>query len=310
MAISPKDRYASIAEMLENLPQPPKEILKSETNLLSSAEEEETTMLNTPLSKENDATIILPEHSNQVVKKKRKTLLVSLLITGFIIIASASVWLFSDQEPAVSLPEENQQIVVDEKENIEGNDELATNGIEKTSEELHDSQETVVNSTENEPVQPVSRDLQITNDTSDIIFASEETENLKLYEEFMTSGHAKRLSKDYKGALADFEKARDYHLTEDVVLLTIEMRTHIEEEEIAQRRAQYEEKMPFGPYMIVKKKNNDRYGAIDEKGFEIIPCEYVIARIADSGRAFLREDDLYDIYDDNGNLMNKGVSSY
>lgn len=312
MAISPKDRYASMAEMLEKLPQPPKEVLESETNLLSSAEEEETTILTTALRNGDDATTILSGGSEPVVKKKRKTVLVALLVTGFMIIASAGVWLFSDQKPSVSLPEENISVVVEEREKAIAEEELTANGGEHISEELHTAPETAINTTENNPVEPVGRAQTINDTSSEVSSEAEERENepLKLYEEFMLSGHAKRLSKDYTGALADFEKARDYHLTEDVVLLTIEMRTHIEEEEIAERRAQYEEKMPFGPYMIVKKKNNDRYGAIDEKGFEIIPCEYVIARIADSGRAFLREDDLYDIYDNNGNLMNKGVTSY
>ena len=72
--------------------------------------------------------------------------------------------------------------------------------------------------------------------------------------------------------------------------------------------AQYEEKMAFGDYRIVRKKSNGRYGAIDENGYEKIPCRYLSVGIAEGGRAFERTDNLFDIYNTKGELITEGAT--
>lgn len=62
--------------------------------------------------------------------------------------------------------------------------------------------------------------------------------------------------------------------------------------------------------MIVRKKSTGKYGAIDGNADERIPCKYVNVGIAENGRAFEREDGLFDIYNDYGALVNKGSTYY
>ena len=81
-----------------------------------------------------------------------------------------------------------------------------------------------------------------------------------------------------------------------------------EEKRIADKKALYEEKMAFGRYKIVRKKSNNRYGAIDSKAEERIPCKYLSVGIADNGRAFEREDNLFDIYNSDGSLISEGLT--
>ena len=52
------------------------------------------------------------------------------------------------------------------------------------------------------------------------------------------------------------------------------------------------------------------YGAIDEKANEYIPCKYVSVDKAENGRAFEREDHLFDVYSEDGSLLNEGVAFY
>ena len=53
-----------------------------------------------------------------------------------------------------------------------------------------------------------------------------------------------------------------------------------------------------------------KYGAIDTKGEERIPCKYISVGIAEQGRAFERPDHLFDIYNTDGTLVGEGLSYY
>lgn len=131
-----------------------------------------------------------------------------------------------------------------------------------------------------------------------------------LYDRLLASGKEKMDAKDYAGAKGDFMLAKNQMVTEEVMLLLFSCDEKIEERDILERRALYEEKMPFGHYTIVRKKSNDRYGAIDDDGKERIPCKYLSVGRTDDGRAFEREDNLYDIYDSDGSLIADGVAYY
>ena len=99
-------------------------------------------------------------------------------------------------------------------------------------------------------------------------------------------------------------------MTEDVVRLLITCDEKEAEKLLADRKAQYEEKMTFGKYKIVRKKSTGKYGAIDTNAEEHIPCKYLNVGIADNGRAFEREDGLFDIYNTDGTLVSKGLTYY
>ncbi|MDR2791818.1 MAG: serine/threonine protein kinase [Tannerellaceae bacterium] len=66
----------------------------------------------------------------------------------------------------------------------------------------------------------------------------------------------------------------------------------------------------FGKLRIVKKNETGLYGAIDAAGNEQIPCKYLYNDKAAGGRAFARPDNLFDIYDDEGLLLDEGVKRY
>ena len=131
-----------------------------------------------------------------------------------------------------------------------------------------------------------------------------------VYSSMVASGKAKMNAGDYVNARKDFAKAKDIKLTEEVVRLMITCDSKEADKALLDRRMQYEEKMTFGKYKIVRKKSTGKYGAIDTNVEERIPCKYLNVGIADNGRAFEREDGLFDIYNIDGALINKGVTYY
>ncbi len=139
---------------------------------------------------------------------------------------------------------------------------------------------------------------------------AEEDNKLFLYEKWLASGKEKINQKDYQTAKADLNKAKEFEVTEEVIRLLVFCDQQIEEEAVVERKNGYEEKMPFGTYMIVRKKANNRYGAIDEEGIERIPCKYLSVGRAEDGRAFEREDKLFDIYASDGTLITQGATGY
>ena len=137
-----------------------------------------------------------------------------------------------------------------------------------------------------------------------------ENEMNEKYNSLIASGKEKMAKADYSGAKKDLSEAKDTKLTEEVVRLIIACDEKTEEKRIADKKALYEEKMAFGRYKIVRKKSNNRYGAIDSKAEERIPCKYLSVGIADNGRAFEREDNLFDIYNSDGSLISEGLTYY
>jgi len=124
------------------------------------------------------------------------------------------------------------------------------------------------------------------------------------YNSLITSGKAKMTQKNYIEAKADFVKAQEMNKT-------LEIERLIDECEVESRKALYDTYMPFGPFTIVKKKSNNRYGAIDNNGVEKIPCIYLdTGPTADGRRAFELENHLYDIYDTSGERKGIEMKDY
>lgn len=154
-------------------------------------------------------------------------------------------------------------------------------------------------------------DVNSHTDKPDVTVPSPSEEQIaSFYNRLLASGKEKMNAKDYSGAKNDFTLAKDQMITEEVMRLLIACDEKIEEQRVADKKAQYEEKMPFGRYTIVRKKSNNRYGAIDNNGNERIPCKYLSVGKADKGRAFEREDNLYDIYASDGSVITQGATYY
>ena len=158
--------------------------------------------------------------------------------------------------------------------------------------------------------EPSSAQPETTHDAKPAVKQANEAENKKRYNELIASAKRNMEQKRFNQARHDLESARDLNLTEEVVRLMISCDEQFKKEQIRQKREQYEEKMPFGGYMIVRKKSNGKYGAIDQNAEERIPCKYLSVGRAENGRAFEREDHLFDIYDTNAKIINSGVTYY
>lgn len=158
---------------------------------------------------------------------------------------------------------------------------------------------------EPEPVQPTAVEQEKPEPAPE-----SDSEADQQYDSLLSSGREKMEAEDFEGAKADFAAARDLKLTEEVVRLMIDCDMKAEEKATRDRIAQYEVKMSFGDYHIVRKKSTGLYGAIDADGYEKIPCRYLSVGIAEGGRAFEREDNLFDIYNPGGALVTEGATYY
>ena len=100
-------------------------------------------------------------------------------------------------------------------------------------------------------------------------------------------------------------------MTDELISLIEKRKVKEEEILLAGRKALYDEVKPFGELMIVQKKETQKFGAIDASAKECIKCRYLVAYKTQQGyMAFLREDELFDIYDAEGTMISEGLSCY
>jgi serine/threonine-protein kinase len=111
------------------------------------------------------------------------------------------------------------------------------------------------------------------------------------YNHLLSSAKTKMEKGDYSNAEADLKVALHIKMTNEVMTLLLQCRYYIFDT------------IDFGNLKIVRNRKTTRYGAIDEKGEERIPCKYIIVDKSVYGRAFLREDHMYDIYDAQGKYL-------
>lgn len=330
MQIIPAERYQTVQEMLELLDIPLEELSNSDDNQPTQeqseqeSEDDDTTVLysqsQTVSGEEDEQTIVnAPSVAPAKEKKKRKGLLVALFISVFVILTSAISVFIHKNKPAAENEAGNINVPLKEEkkstpEVIEQSSTLAaqTNDIEEKNLKavqppLNPAEvqtKTKKKKTETEKFTPI------------VVEADPQPEGLSeseissKYLALINSGKAKMTATDYAGAKSDFTKAKDTKLTEEAVRLIISCDAKLEEKRITDRKALYEEKMTFGKYKIVRKKSTGMYGAIDTNGEERIPCKYLSVGKADNGRAFERSDNLFDIYNTNGTLMNEGLTYY
>ncbi|MCL1933876.1 MAG: serine/threonine protein kinase [Candidatus Azobacteroides sp.] len=114
--------------------------------------------------------------------------------------------------------------------------------------------------------------------------------------------------KNLKQARELFLRAQSYVKNTDTERYITQIDEETEKEEIQKRKDLYEEQMKFGNFVVVKKKTNERWGAIDDKGYEKIPCIYTSTEPSNNNRLFQREDNLYDKYAPNGDLLAQGTN--
>lgn len=342
MQIVPTDRYASMEELLAQLPKSTFEPTSQASALApsSSTEEEETLLVHqgsphsTSQTDEEETVVNTPSSplaqkpeqvSVQPTKPARHKRVIALLI-GFVALVSAAFAIFWQREEVVefhpannslqaeTLPTESPATPSKEEEEPTLTEDMTAETADK--EDVAQTNEpaaaTVTSkpTTQTRPQQEAKRPTATPAKPLDSQPTPPSIAMESRYQALLQSGKEKLARADFAGAKADLTQAKEAKLTEEVVRLLIQCDEGAEQQQIADRIAQYEEKMAFGPYKIVRKKSNNKYGAIDAKGLERIPCKYLSVGIAEQGRAFERPDNLFDIYNTDGKLVGEGLSYY
>ena len=341
MQIIPADRYASIEELLAQLPQstfaptsqagasaPAPSTEEEETLLVSSGghpsaspTDEDETIVNTPSSPLTQK----PEQVSVQPAKPARFKRVAVLLIGFVALVSAAFAIFWQREAveihpensslqAETLPTESPATPSKEEEEPTLTEEMTAETADKEDvAQTNKPETTAVTSKPTTQTGPKQEAKRPTATPAKPLDSQPKPASMNVesrYQAFLQSGKAKLAKADFAGAKADLTQAKEAKLTEEVVRLLIQCDEGVERQTIADRIAQYEEKMAFGPYKIVRKKSNNKYGAIDTKGQERIPCKYLSVGIAEQGRAFERPDNLFDIYNTDGKLVGEGLSYY
>lgn len=346
MEIIPANRYQSVEEMMNALGGSDYKKLDVSTpqDLSASEGDEETTLLYSSTPKNDQEETLLnatDEELVQKVKEKKSSHSMIVVTTSvLLLVAGSAAGLYYYEEKKnppkqivdQSLIKENEEDVVANVslvDSIKKQDETSQTSVPKKNvetatvkvEKQELVQKPVSTPKKSTGTEQVSSSPKTENDKPAIDKKTTEDQNITIsppskeqvqsfYNRLLASGKEKMNAKDYTGAKNDFTLAKDQMITEEVMRLLIACDEKIEEQHITERKAQYEEKMPFGRYTIVRKKSNNRYGAIDNDGQERIPCKYLSVGKADKGRAFEREDNLYDIYASDGSIITKGATYY
>lgn len=337
MQIIPSDRYASIKELLSKLPQTTFKPELPEKQATTSPTEEETTLVyqgnnQSSLPSDEEETMVASpaaqpveeQEPAQSTKPSRIKRIVAMLI-GFVALVSAAFAIFWQREHTEmtkkttslqegSMPTASLSTVTSKEEQTQEEEEAAKGEpIEenKPTPQTHEAETRYPSSTGNRPTQQEEkRQAEAPAKPLDSKPMPPSINMDSQYQALLESGKEKLAKADFVGAKADLTQAKETKLTEEVVRLLIQCDEQAEQKQIADRIAQYEEKMAFGQYKIVRKKANNKYGAIDTKGEERIPCKYISVGIAEQGRAFERPDNLFDIYNTDGTLVGEGLSYY
>jgi serine/threonine-protein kinase len=163
-----------------------------------------------------------------------------------------------------------------------------------------------VTETEN-PVKPaVATDQSVQNDTmveTPAIDPKQENYNISF-----SNALAAFNAENYEKAAKFIEEAESYMVTNDTKKYKKLCNDELEKIEIQKRRNSYESLMEFGNFVVVKKKSNGLYGAIDDKGIEVIKCVYIMSEPLENNRLFQRSDFFYDKYDSSGKLLAEKIS--
>ena len=317
MEIIPANRYQSVEEMMNALGGSDYKKLDVSTpqDLSVSEGDEETTLLYSSTPKNDQEETLLNATDEELVQKvkekKSSHSMVAVTTSVLLLVAGSAAGLYYYEEKKnppkqivdQSLIKENEEDVmanVSLVDSIKKQDETSQTSVPKKNVET-----TTVKVEKQEPVQKsvstpkkstgteqVSSSPKTENDKPAIDKKTTEDQNITIsppskeqvqsfYNRLLASGKEKMNAKDYTGAKNDFTLAKDQMITEEVMRLLIACDEKIEEQHITERKAQYEEKMPFGRYTIVRKKSNNRYGAIDNDGQERIPCKYLSVGKAD-----------------------------
>lgn len=342
MEVKPEDRYQVIKEMLASLDIPPYEFAENMLEeSKKQTENDATEILNAGFSKtdregDDDRTIVAfssangnsPEDSSHSKKKVKRRIILSVAILFFAFVGYAVYSYFIDITTSqgasgIDMPGMGRNMVNPERPDsnlsvIPGTHEqtvgqkLENDGREQQVEQQQSGSENTSSKPEagteqsrtpgSQPV--VSPPQPSDSSVEDLQAAEEKARNEKEHVELIASAKNRMKSQDYAGAYEDLMNALNIKTTDEALNLMQQCREEKEKAIIKERLAKYVEfdTNDFGELKIVRNRESGLYGAINAKGEEVIPCKYKGTDKSINGRAFLREDNLYDLYDSKGEL--------
>lgn len=320
MQIIPANRFETVGEMLASLDfsQAEKEVQVAPSPSPGIVNEETTVVYSSPVDsksvgsddEETVVNVANPPAVEPVTEKNNsRKKIIPIGIAIFVAVGSATALLVHSNRPTKEVVESiDLPSAVEPDSHVTKEVEMPDHSVLHTEPPVSEIKETEKQDPKVEEKQPTETEHTI----EENILPDQPSENEmnEKYNSLIVSGKEKMAKADYSGAKKDLSEAKDTKLTEEVVRLIIACDEKAEEKRIADKKALYEEKMAFGRYKIVRKKSNNRYGAIDSKAEERIPCKYLSVGIADNGRAFEREDNLFDIYNSDGSLISEGLTYY
>ena len=320
MQIIPADRFETVGEMLASLDfsQAEKEVQVVPSPSLEIVNEETTVVYSSPVDsklvgsddEETVVNVANPPAVEPITEKNNsRKKIIPIGIAIFVVVGSATALLVHSNRPTKEVVESiDLPSAVEPDSNVSKEVEMPDHPVLHTEPPISEIKE----AEKQEPQVEEKRPMETEHTIEENVLPDQPSENEmnEKYNSLIASGKEKMAKADYSGAKKDLSEAKDTKLTEEVVRLIIACDEKTEEKLIADKKALYEEKMAFGRYKIVRKKSNNRYGAIDSKAEERIPCKYLSVGIADNGRAFEREDNLFDIYNSDGSLISEGLTYY
>ena len=335
MEVKPENRFQVVKEMLSSIDIPPYEL--TENTLIESPqfeEEDSTEVLGTRsgsqiTEEDDDRTIAASSGVRNLTKKSRrknktkKRLLFSVGVLIFAFFGYAVYSYFFDISSLRGAYTDNDLSEDSIKQNL-----IATNNnvsplnqvdsVPAQSDTQQTTQQTTQQATrQNQPNQTRPNNSQTRNnstlppetDGNAQLTAKEKAGFEEEYKTFISSGSDKITNKNYLGAIDDLKKAEEIvkktgitDLLEVKDLLEL-CNEKLEDQNMEKRLSKYTLYRSLGNLMIAYNKETKLYGAIDAKGHEVIDCKYRTADIHPQGRAFLRDDGNYDLFDHNGDFV-------
>ncbi len=323
MQVVPAERFQTIAAMLDALDMPMPEAEEEASSGTTSAEEGDETMVLSPSatssSRGDDADMTIVNRPDTLPVRshgRRKRVLVLSMIGIVAVLASASyLYIQNGKTTKITNPQTILQTTADsasvDRTDVETLAEIPTQSPQQEPvRQTPDVQRNASQTSAEREETPVSQVPVTVSESLNTIPTAVDKDSA--YHSLLAVGNQKMNDLDYAGAKNAFQAAGEIKPSGEIYQLIFAADEHLKEQQVRQKKALYEEKMPLGigTYVIVRKKATGKYGAIDRDGNEQIPCKYLNVGRAEKGRAFFREDNLYDIYDDNAQLITGGVANY
>ena len=313
MEVNPADRYASVRALLDDLDIPPYPEKEDRPVAATGA----TTPSAQPPATDDECTQLLIDDADETAlstpaeppsptrqRTSKRRVLIPLLICISLLIGWAASYLIGGSKPT-PMDEPSTDLLTQNDASTDrppfSQATPAPSAVAEKQEEKHASEEKKTDKKADE--KKADKPEKTTRDDAS------EASNAR-YMALLSSGRMKMERGAYADAKRDFMSAKEIKVTEEVIRLALACDDRIEEDNVRNRKALYEQGMPFGNYTIVRKKQNGRYGAIDAQGVERIRCVYLSVGRSENGRAFEREDHLYDIYNANGTMVARGLTTY